>query len=401
MQSNGEPIDVFSINEALISVDGLEINKRNRKSYAILNQISGEYRGQFLEDDLTLVAGLRMPFFTRKLDQRCYTTTADAGRGFVDCIGDQVEDYEAANPYVIDPVTGEVSGFAPPAKRTLDYNEPLPNVGFTYAFGDASVFGNYARGLSVPSTDTLYTALYFPEGTERAEPTPETTDSFDAGLRWQNRVIQAQVGGYYTTYNNRLAVSYDPILDESVTRNLGPVKKYGVDASVAISVTPDTLFYVFGSINDSEIQENVETGDICVAADLNDAAVFCDGGVGGELFLATAGKNEAGAPLWSLGGRIQQRLGPVELGAQFKHTGKRYGNDVNTVEVGGYSIVDLDARFDLGPIGDRNNAALQFNVTNLFDKAYFGYVSAGLDNGPSFINVGAPRAASVSLILGY
>ncbi|MCJ8190303.1 TonB-dependent receptor [Sphingomicrobium aestuariivivum] len=406
MQNDGEPIDVFSVNEALLTVDGFEINKRNRQSYAILNQVSTEYRGQFLNDDLTVVAGLRLPFFKRKLDNRCYTTTADAGRGFVDCVGfdagQDVSAYEAANPYTIDPVTGEVTGFAPPTERTLDYDKLLPNVGFTYAFSDFSVFGNYAKGLSVPSTDTLYTALYYPEGTERAEPTPETTDSFDGGLRYQNRKVQAQIAGYFTQYNNRLAVSYDPELDESVTRNLGPVDKYGVDASVAYNVTPNTLVYVYGSINESEIQENVLDGRTCREGDLTDPRYFCEGGLGGTRFLATAGKNEAGAPLWSVGGRLQQRFGAVELGLQAKRTGKRYGNDVNTVEVDPYTVVDLDARIDLGYVGSVfGDAALQFNVTNLFDEGYLGYVSPGLENEPFFIQIGAPRAASATLMLGF
>ncbi|WP_322597078.1 TonB-dependent receptor [Sphingomicrobium arenosum] len=406
MDQFGEPLDVFPVNIALETVDGFELNKRNRQSYAILNQFSTEYRGRYLNDDLTLVAGLRLPFFTRELDNRCYSTTGDAGDAFVDCVGydagQDVSDFIDARPYEIDPVTGEVSGIAPPQERTLEYNELLPNVGFTYAFGDASVFGNYARGLSVPSTDTLYAALYYPEGDVRAEPAPETTDSFDGGLRFQNRNVQAQIAGYYTKYNNRLAVSYDPELDESITRNLGPVNKYGFDASVAYSVTPDTLLYVFGGVNESEITENVLEGRTCDADDVTDPIYFCDGGDGGVRYFATEGKREAGAPLWMIGGRVQQRFGAVELGAQAKYTGKRFANDVNTIEVDPYAVVDLDARIDLGYLGDTlGDAALQLNVTNLFDEGYLGYVSPSFDSDPFFIQIGAPRAFSASLLFGF
>ena len=380
----GEPLDVFPVNDPLITADGFELNKRNRQSYAILNQVSGEYRGRFLEDDLTVVAGLRVPFFTRELDQRCYTTTGDANRGFVDCLGDGAQDtaaYEANDPYVYDVATGFVDGAAPPVERTFKYDKLLPNVGFTYAISDASVFGNYAKGLSVPSTDALYAALYFPEEFEQARPAPETTDSFDLGLRYQTRFVQAQLAGFFTQYSNRLATSYDPVLDQTIQRNLGPVDKYGIDGSVAMSPSDDTLVYVFGSILGSEIKNDVVTRD----------------GI-----IETGGKQEGGAPLWSLGGRLQQRLGAVELGAQVKHSGKRYANDINTIEVDGYTVVDLDARIDLGFVADEiGDAALQLNLTNVFDEFYLGYVSADLTGDPGFVQIGAPRAFSVSLLLGF
>src|SRR3546814_8354271 len=82
LQLNGEPIDVFPINNPLETVDGFVLNKRDRLSYAILHQVSGEYRGEF--GDLTAVLGVRAPFFTRELNQYCFTTTPHAGPGFID-----------------------------------------------------------------------------------------------------------------------------------------------------------------------------------------------------------------------------------------------------------------------------------------------------------------------------
>lgn len=144
LQLNGEPIDVFPVNDPLETVDGFVLNKRDRLSYAILHQVSGEYRGEF--GDLTAILGVRAPFFTRELNQYCFTTTPNAGQGFIDCLGTQdTAAYEAANP-----------NYAPPQSRTYKYDDILPNVGFTYKFGKASLFANYAKGLSVPGTDPLY-----------------------------------------------------------------------------------------------------------------------------------------------------------------------------------------------------------------------------------------------------
>jgi iron complex outermembrane receptor protein len=379
---NGEIADVFPINDPLITADGFELNKRNRQSYAILHQISGEYRGQF--NDFTAVLGLRAPFFTRELDQRCYTESAG---GDLACFENQdPTNYLIANP---DSVA--------PQQREYDYNELLPNVGFVYELGAASLFGNYARGLSVPGTDVLYDSLFFAD----AQPEPETTDSFDLGVRYRSGTIQAQLTGWLTKYDNRLATAYDPILDETTTRNLGRVDKYGVDGSIAWSMAENALLYVFGSINESEIKENVQ-----------------DGVVAGEpVFLDTAGKRESGAPLFTVGARAQYGLGPVVFGAQVKHTGKRYVNDENLprdpqgfigetigfpATVDPYTLVDLDIRWTIGETSFGDDVALQLNVTNLFDELYVGGFGGALDAGSlPFVQIGPPRAASISLIYGY
>jgi len=117
----------------------------------------------------------------------------------------------ANNPYTINPITGQITGFAPPQKRTLKYSDPLPNIGFVYDITPRiSAFGNFAKGLSVPSTDNLYASFYFPEGSDQAKPEPETTTSFDGGLRYRSSKIQAQLSVWKTDFKNRQAVSFDP-----------------------------------------------------------------------------------------------------------------------------------------------------------------------------------------------
>ena len=76
----GEPLDVFPVNEGLKDVSGAILQKRDRLSYAVLHQVSGEYRGEFLDSRLTVTAGVRAPFFRRDLTQNCFTTSAIAAR---------------------------------------------------------------------------------------------------------------------------------------------------------------------------------------------------------------------------------------------------------------------------------------------------------------------------------
>ncbi|MCB2087328.1 MAG: TonB-dependent receptor [Sphingomonadaceae bacterium] len=367
---NGEPVSVFPINDPLLDVNGVEVNKRDRLSYAILHQVSGEYRGKF--GPLTAVLGLRAPFFTRKLNQNCYTTSIN---GFVDCPapGQDLTAYEAANP-----------NYAPPQSREYKYDKLLPNIGLTYDFtGGLSAFASFTQGLSVPGTDPLYDSLYLPDS-DFARPVPETTDSFDAGLRFRQGTVTAQVSAWYTRYNDRLASAFDPDANNgdgaTVYRNLGRVDKWGLDGSVAWRPTSNTLLYVFGSINKSEIKEDVQAG--------------------ATTFLATAGKSESGSPNYSFGARGQVEFGGLQLGTQVKRTGKRWVDDVNTIRVPAYTLVDFDARYDIAEFPTGGNVAVQLNITNLFDQYYIGFFGGSL-SGESFAQIGAPRAGSISLIIGY
>ncbi len=443
MQTNGEPFDVFPVNSPVLDANGAPIEKRNRRSIAMLNQVSGEYRGQFLDENLIVVLGVRAPFFERRLDQRCFTVAAN---GNVACVSpSQVAAYAAANAYTyfapnqttVGAVTRPnnascgnltracVVGFAAPQKRTFNYNRALPNVGLTYKFGDGfSVYASYAKGLSVPGTDNLYNSFYYATGADQAQPKPETTDSFDVGVRYNTGKIQAQLAGWYTKFQNRTLSVYDPETDTSVYRNLGKVDKYGFDASISYSPTRDLLVYVFGSYLHSKIKDNIEAGQI--ATTVGTTTTYTTN------YFQTAGKREGGSPDWTFGGRVQGTVGIVDLGVQAKYTGPRFVNDENLpvsvcagtvsgglcptgqeVQVYGakipaYAVIDLDARFNLGKLLNNQKTFFQVNVSNLFDRFYVGGLSGsggfvGLPNRYSIGNaiIGTPRSITGSLVVAF
>lgn len=422
LQNNGEPVDVFPVNDPIVDANGNVLQKRDRQSLAILDQISGEYRGTF--GNLTAVLGLRAPFFTRDLTQNCFTTTGNANQAFVDCAyGPAATAFQANNPYSINPTTGRPTGAALPVQRVYKYDDILPNIGFIYDFGDASVAANYAKGLSVPGTDPLYASLYFPADEPATQPDPETTDSFDLSLRYRTGRIQAQLAGWYTRYSNRLASFYDPELDIALFRNLGVVDKYGLDASIAYQPNSSLSFYVFGSILESEIKEDLVGGN-CTTAQGASGAYGCTAATVGDPYLIlTGGKRESGSPIFTVGGRAQAEVGDFTFGAQIKHTGKRYVNDENlpiqTAAALGtpptptttirypaftpsYTLVDLDIRYKIAESPTGGDVAIQFNVTNLFDELHVGGFGGSGDRYASpFVQIGAPRAASVSLLFGY
>lgn len=462
VQQNGEPFDVFPVNNPLLDANGQTLQKRDRLSYAILNQVSGEYRGKFLADKLTVALGVRAPFFRRELNQNCFTVAAN---GNVSCVTPSgAATYAAANPYtyfapsvttvgaLARPTTGScanvanacVVGFAAPQRRVRNYNRVLPNVGATFNVTSAvSVYASYAKGLSVPGTENLYNSLYYPDGTPQSRPAPETTDSFDLGLRYTTSKVQAQLAGWYTKFQNRTVSVYDIESDTSVYRNLGPVDKYGVDASLSYRPTRNLLLYVFGSYLHSKIKNDTEAGAIATTA--GGTTTYT------TTFFRTAGKREGGSPDWMFGGRAQGTVGLFDLGVQAKYTGGRYVNDENTPvytcvnattgatisNVGGlcptagnvptasvnanakenaiygskipsYVLVDLDLRFNLGKLVNTDRTFFQINVSNLFDKNYIGGLSGssgfvGLPNRYQVGNavIGTPRSITGTLQVGF
>lgn len=413
LKINGYGKQYFPINDPILGTNGLPLQKRDRLSYAILNQIAGEYRGKFF-DVLTLTAGIRAPFFKRDLNNYCFTTAAN---GNVDCFGGggDTTPGDTANAAAKPTVQG-------PQQRVFKYDRILPNVGFVFnAAGALDLFGNYSKGMQVPGTDNLYQSFYYDRSNPNANPTPETSDNFDLGARYRAGRLQAQASVWYTSFKNRLASAYDRDLSQTIYRNLGAVTKYGIDGSIAYRPINELSFYVFGSYIRSKIKDDIDAGTTCSAAHVAIGMLGCTK-AGDIAYFQTKGKRESGAPVYTFGGRVQGSLGPVELGVQVKRTGHRYVNDQNLPVIAidstgatpkpyavygakapGYTLVDLDARVSLEPLGLNDKTYLQFNVSNLFDKLYVGGFDGGTTSQTSviFANMGAPRTFIGSFVIGF
>ena len=440
LRRDGSPEDVFPVNNGIADVNGRILQKRDRLSFAILHQASVEYRGSFFDNTFNVTAGVRAPFFKRNLTNYCATSSA---AGFVECFGGDTAGLGAFLAGVptqtvvaaVAAATGATCTGTPavctfptqgPQQRIFNYKKVLPSIGYTADITpQISLFGNYSMGLQVPGTDNLYNSFYFVRSAEGANPAPETSDNFDTGLRYRSSRLQAQVTAWYTDYKNRLAASYDPELDKSVYRNLGRVKKYGFDGSIAFQPVRQLNLYAFGSYLHSEIQDDVVVSRTTAPGPL--------GPIGSPVYAPTAGKREANAPVYTFGGGAQFDIDFVSLGFNVKRTGPRYLYDTNEVVrtiVGGvttqvygnkapaYTLVDLNARVDLTWAGLNKSTYFQVNVLNVFDTLWVGSVNSGngaLNQGPTYSNVGAvtgyafplnsqigyPRTVMGSLVVGF
>jgi iron complex outermembrane receptor protein len=382
------------------AADGTELRQRDRLSIALLNQISAQYIGRFFDEALRVEAGLRMPFFKRELNNYCYTQTG--GSGFATCTSQAVGTTPVANTngQIFIVPANAVGPFASnavwaPFEATYKFSPVLPSFGFTYKVTDeAAIFGSYAKGFSAPRTDNLYRAPIVAVD-------PETTDTFDLGVRYTSSRVQAQATVWNTSFKNRIVTSFDQAQGISVDRNIGKVRGRGVDVGVAVRPLDFFTFQGNVSYNDSTLRD-----DIAVSS---------------TVTLPTKGKRVVETPKWTVGYRAQVEFEPVSVGLQVKYVSDRFATDLNDIKSQAYTTADFDARVDLEQFG-LDNSWFQINVTNIFDRFYLANIGtqiAGTNNNglvlvpglaanasipggsaPNF-SIGAPRTFSATLRFGF
>ena len=379
-------VDVFGgrndEDNRVVNLDGYALQSRDRKSIAMLNQFSLEYRGRFLDEALTVNLGVRAPFFKRELNQYCYTQNASSN---VLCTS-EVPNATLANGNVTFAGRGTTQYIAP-FSREVKYDDILPNVMASYRFGEGhTVYGSYSASLSAPRTDSLYATTRFADGS-LGNPTvqPETSENFDLGYRYTMSTLVLQASTFFNKFDNRIVSTFDEDLGQFVDRNVGAVETTGFEASVGWEPIRNLNLYASATFTDSVLQDN-----------------YVYNAAGAQL--QTKGKKQVETPEQMFALRASYQFNEVfSAGIQGKYTGERFVTDVNDLTVDAYTVVDADARFDFSTFG-LDGTYLQVNVTNLFDEQYYSTLGTRASATPGqlgyslpFAGVGAPRTIMASL----
>lgn len=357
----------------IVNLDGYYLRGRDRLSYAKLNQVALEYRGKMLDDHLRLNLGVRAPFFTRDMNQYCYS---QKGTSSVRCTTETAI-LQSSGYYQFG--TSKVDYIAP-YSRKKEFDDILPNVNVTWRFDPAnSVYVSYAESLTLPRTDNLYTVVRNASG-ELVSPIidPERSKTWDMGYRYQSDLLIGAVNLWFTKFENRILSAYDPETDISTDRNIGDVDLKGVDAQIGFSPIEPLSFYFSASYNDNEIKSDYRASPTAV--------------------IPVGGKSLVDVPEWTLGFNAEYKSGPLSAGVTAKYVDARWLTDVNDVKVPDYTVVGANARFDLGYFGIEGSQ-VQINVSNLFDERYYGAITSTGTTSASYLGArqGAPRTIQASL----
>ncbi len=392
LNADGTPQSVFGgfSGNPVLAADGSALRRRDRLSIAVLNQFSGEYVGHFFDQKLRVDLGVRNPHFDRDLNQFCYTSGVN-GSG-VYC--DSAVPPNSGSTAQYNPTAATSPGVAP-FKAQVHYSKVLPNVGLSWRFDAANmVYFSYSQQFSAPRTDDLYTVKSVAGSVSLDTVTPETSTTYEGGYRYQTGHILGSVAVWDSEFHNRIVSTYDPVTGISDDRNVGNVQLYGVDAQFgARPIEHMTALATF-----SYVHSKLEQDLIYSAAGVTDPTQR----------EPLAGKQLVETPQITFGGRITYNLGDLALGFQGKYTGSRFTTDVNDQKVPGYTVFDLDVRYKLDSFTKSTfvkGSYIQLNVTNLFNKKYFGSLgtTATYDQrlpyaaGTPYAYQGGPRTIAVSL----
>ncbi|WEK57397.1 MAG: TonB-dependent receptor [Candidatus Brevundimonas phytovorans] len=359
----------------IVNLDGYEIRSRDRLSYATLNQFAVEYAGRFLDDSLRVNVGVRAPFFKREMNQNCYSQSKSSS---VVCSTETA----VKKPDGTYTLGNRTQSYIAPYSREVKFDDILPNVNVSWNFSGAhSVYGSFAQSLTLPRTDNLYTVFFDTDGDITSPITePEKTTTYDFGYRYQTSTLIASANVWYTKFDNRIVSRYDQDLGVSFDSNVGNVDLYGFDSQVGWSPIEGLSLYASASYTDSEIANDYLDG-------LN--------------LIKTGGKSLTETPDWTFGGRIDYETGPLQLGLQAKYTGERWVTDVNDLYTEAYTVVNADAKFDLGYFGYQGSS-LALRVVNLFDEKYFGSISGASDaSKATYAYRGAPRTLQATVTYAF
>jgi len=267
-----------------------------------------------------------------------------------------------------------VAGTNANLNATIETEETfLPQLGFNYQVSDQTeVFGSYAQNtaafVSAATAGPFSSRSQLVVDEVIASVDPESSETFEAGLRYRDDLVQLGAAAYFVKFDDRLlAVTQGPgiVGNAPVISNVGSVETKGIELVGSVFFTDDiTLFGAF-TLNDSRYQQDV----------INRT---------GSVLATTSGKKVVNTPdtiafaeiVYDNGGLFGS-LGANYLGNRF-FTFTNNGGDVE-----GRTIVDatLGYRFSGNPLLE--GLEVQLNATNIFDQDYVGTLGT---NG--FVNSG-------------
>ncbi len=271
-----------------------------------------------------------------------------------------------------------------------DSDDLLPSVGVVYdATNSLQVFAGYSRNFGAIGDWALEKT-----GTDLSGLEPETTDNYEAGVRFRGANVRGGATIYRNEYDNPIVFLTDDFA----------VGTPGINYSAG---TGGTYFNVDGGIETSGVEGSIEF-DVSDSLSLYLAASYIDAtytndfqgaSYGGNKVTVKAGSTVAGTPETIVQAALNYTNGPFTGRLSARHVGDAPGDAANTpsLVMPSYTVVDLSARYRVDLDAGRY-LELAAGVNNLTDERYIGGM---LDEFTQRFVVAAPRTTSFTVSLGF
>ncbi len=269
-----------------------------------------------------------------------------------------------------------------------------PHVGLNYKLGGGveafAGFTQVTRAFQASSTgNSPFSATQAGFDKVKATLKPESSDTYEAGLRYSTGIINASLAGYYVKFRDRLLViptSVGIVGSANVLQNVGAVRALGLEAALDVKLPGGFGAFASYSYNDTTYRD-----DVTITA----------GGV--TTVRPTAGKTVTDAPKHLVRGELSYDSDTLFGRVGVNYMSKRYFTYLNDQSVPGRAIVDATIGYRLD-IGQRQPVELQLNAVNLFDKRYVATVGSngfGFSGDNQTLLAAAPRQVFVTLKAGF
>lgn len=276
------------------------------------------------------------------------------------------------------------------------YSNFSPALGIKYQLNDRhQFFYGLAKTFRVPETN----AIVFNNMTGAYNSQPEKAVTNDLGWRYYGRSFGMAAMVYQTNYRNKQMYGYDDETGLDYYIWIPKVRMRGVNWEASYAFSPHWKGYLSYTRTEAEVRSKgaIDTG--------------------GDGAFPLYGKQLANTPKNIATARLSWSNGEFWASLKAKYSGSRYGDYMNSEEVGGYTVASFNAGVHLPDIGVLKKPTLKLNVFNLFDRQAYTYASsqwvtsAGkaeaiadgvegasdwYDGTPPYYGVLAPRTISVT-----
>ncbi len=267
-----------------------------------------------------------------------------------------------------------------------------PQVGARWRINDTEeVFGSYAENMSAYRTGVngphSSSQIAFDAIKDQLE--PETSRTFEIGLRSSREWFDASIALYSVDFENRLlaiAQCAGIVGCAAAFANVGDVETRGAEAVFQLKPMEGLVWYNSLSWNNSEYASDYIDGITVIPTD-------------GKEVVDSPKKMFASEVSWARNGLS------LQLGA--KYTDRRYITYINDSSVPGFWVADAGASYEWTSLGWLDSLKLKLDVTNLFDKEYFSSVGTNgfVVSDPTGLNytlmAGAPRQVFLTAELRF
>jgi iron complex outermembrane recepter protein len=217
---------------------------------------------------------------------------------------------------------------------------------------------------------------------------PEESDTYEAGLRFNNASFNGVLGVYLVNFRNRLlGVPTGPgiVGNPAILQNVGGVRSAGFEAAGDLRLGGGLTLFASYSYNDATYRDNVIIPGLV------------------PVTIPIKGKTVVDTPKHLLKGEIGYDSDSFFGRVGANYMSKRFFTYTNDQSVGARVLVDatLGYRFDLGW---RVPLEIQLNATNLFDKRYVSTIGSngfGNSGDNQTLLAGAPQQFFATIKAGF